>query len=159
MKPSESTRRRRLWGQFFVGLVYFSLLAAIVSEITEHPYVFVWFGLLAAVAICAGLALTWATLWALRDDGRLGQFGIGSLLFLTVFAAMFFGLVRWLDDAIERTAPTLHDQGLQFSVVAVGVLLMLLMSIPYAIGLTESVIWLAVWVLRHPMVRRLFGRQ
>ncbi len=158
MKASGSISRRRLWMQFFVGLFYFSGLTTVVCEITRLPFFLVLPGLLAAVAVCAGLALTWATLWARRDDGRLGQFGIGSLLFLTVFAALFFGLVRWIEDAVKQLNPT-SQQGAHFGEVAIGVLVVSVISIPFAIGLTESVIWLAVCVLRRPTVRRLRGKR
>ena len=143
-----ASRFRRLSNQFVVGLGYFSALAAVVWGMTGYPYWLVWLGVFAAYAVSAGLMLTWLTLWARRDDGRLGQFSVGSLLLLTVFAAMFFGLVRWLDDATTRFYPVLA-QGSHFGSIAINVLLALLLSIPFAIRLTESLIWLAVWVVRR----------
>ena len=58
---------------------------------TQCEFSFAFATVLGGFLACGGLGLWWLTLWARQKDGRLGQFGIGSLLFLMVFAATFLG--------------------------------------------------------------------
>lgn len=47
-------------------------------------------------AFCTALVLIWLVRWAYKDDGRLGQFSIASLLFSTLLVSIYFGIVRWI---------------------------------------------------------------
>lgn len=104
--------------------------------------------------LCSGLVLWWMTLWASRRESRLGQFGVGSLLFAALFVAMFLGFVRWNMIASAPEGTVFTNPGELFSIIALVLLVWLLLSFRILAGLTEAVLWGAVWVLNRPGFRR-----
>ncbi|MBN2474919.1 MAG: hypothetical protein JXB62_09955 [Pirellulales bacterium] len=159
MSNVQPTSRRRLLGQLLIGLAYLALVAAMLRSTTGHSFLVVLPAVIGGALFCSGLALAWLTLWAVRNDGRLGQFGLGSLFFLTVFAALYFGLVRWLVVAVERGSAARTGDGGRFLSTAVLCLVVVLTSVPFVLGMTESLLWLAVWIVRRRPVRKLLARK
>jgi hypothetical protein len=82
--------------RLIAGMTYFAFLALIFSSATKAPFLGTLLGLLLGAASCTTLALAWLACTALREDGRTGRFGLGSLFLLTTFAAIYFGAVRWV---------------------------------------------------------------
>jgi len=105
------------------------------------------------VLFCTALGLLWLTLWARMKNARLGQFGIASMLFLTAFASMFFSAVRWFALAHQPnpTGQIAPGQFIAYS-LAGGVLVVILT--PYALRLTDSLLWASVYLLRCLRSRR-----
>ena len=146
--------RRRLWFRFLAGLAYTAFIANFFSACTDCTYPFAFAAVLGIFFVCGGLGLWWLTLWARQKDARRGQFGIGSLLFLTVFVAMFFGIVRWIVVRSSQQWPQADSIGV-FCIVAVICLLLACLSIPFVLCMGEAVLWAAVWFVKQPQVRRL----
>jgi hypothetical protein len=159
MAPTPPTSRARLWFQFFLGLFYLSVVAGMLSGATRHPFVIVLVAVIGGALSCSILALTWLTLWAVRRDSRIGQYGIGSLLFLTVFVALYFGLVRWTADAIGQNPHVQVSRGEVLTSVAIVCLITSILAVPFVLGMTESLVWFAVWVLRRRPIQRLLRRR
>ncbi|KKK52663.1 hypothetical protein LCGC14_3102630, partial [marine sediment metagenome] len=70
-----------------------------------------------------------------------------------------FGLVRWLATTVERERVIPTSGAIHFTGVSLDVLVGVLFSIPFAIGLTESLIWMSVWIMRRRWFRRLRGKK
>ncbi len=159
MPPIRPTSRRRLWSQFAVGLLYLALVALFIRSAIDRHYLAVFAAVIGATVLCSGLTLAWLTLWAMRKDGRLGQFGVGSLLFLTAFAAVFLGGVRWIVTEIEISAVNFEPGNRLFLSVAIYCLVALVIGIPLVVRMTESTVWFAAWAVRRPLIRRLLNRR
>ncbi len=158
MRPFQPTSRGRLWTQLLPGVGYLAMLAGVIGEVTDSPFLLVFAAVaFGAVSLCA-LTLVWITLWALRDNSRLGQFGIASILFLTVFVAVFFGVIRWL---VDNSGFLSEDrQGIQtFASVGVVCLLVAVLAIPFLLLMTESLLWASVWLVRRDWIRRWLSRR
>jgi uncharacterized membrane protein YidH (DUF202 family) len=100
-----------------------------------------------------GLALAWLTLWGERRDSRLGQFGVGSLLFLAVYIAMYCGVVRWVWTTESERAGSDPQDYVALGAIAAVCLVVGLVGIPFLVRMTEALLWGAVWLLNHPWVR------
>ena len=150
-KP-QPTSRLALQLRFLGGLLYLAATSALFSAATEIGFLSVFLAVICGALFSCGLALVWAIGWALRDDGRPGQFGISSLMFLTVYVALYFGVVRWL--AIH--SPNAADD-LPF--IAVFCLALAGMSVPVLIFWTESLVWMAVWTVRRDCVQSWLSRK
>ncbi len=159
MDPIQPTSRARLWWQFLAGVFYLAVVAACLSGATRHHFLLMLLAVVGGAIFCSSLALLWLTLWALRKESRLGQFGLGSLFLLTLFVALYAGLVRWLAVAIGQDRAQTGGDGELFVQIAVVCLFPLLIAIPFVLGMTESLLWLAVWILRRRPIRRLLGRR
>ena len=146
-RPSAST----LWRRSVGGLAYLGFVALIMSGLTGKPFLLVLLGLLFGVFFSGGVALVWLVRWALRQESRVGQFSIASLLLVTAFAAAFFGAVRWLVTNVDhRQVPGRFER---VYVVVVCVFLAGI-GIPVVLCLMESLVWLAAWLVRRPAVQR-----
>ena len=137
------------WFRFLVGLGWTATVASVFSRSTYCPFPFAFNAVLGCFLVGGGLGLWWLTLWARQKNARLGQFGIGSLLFLLVFAALFFGTVRWIVDLGPQA-----DNAEAFCICALVCLVLAAISIPFVLLMGEAVIWAAVWLVNRPQVRR-----
>ena len=140
--------------QFLASLVYLAMVAVGVTAATGHHFLIVFVGVVLGAVFCSGLALFWMTLWALRDDDRPGQFGLGSLFFLTGFVSIYFATVRWLVVAGQRNWASEENTTGLFLTISAICLVLLAITIPFVLLLTESLIWFAVWIVHRPAVRR-----
>lgn len=151
--PFQPPSRGLIAGRLIGGFGWLALLAFVSSALTKTNFVPV-FAIVCAGALASGaLALAWLTLWAQRENSLARQFTIGSLLFATCFAAIFFAAVRWLGSNLaflpQRTSPA----GSTYFGVAIGCLLVFAISIPIVFGMLDSLLRLAIWLLRQPAVR------
>ena len=147
------TGRAELWSRFLVGLAYTALVAGELSDYTKCAFSFAFAAIFTGFLLCGGLGLWWLTLRLRLKDARWGQFGIGSLLFLMVFGAVFFGTVRWIVVRVLEQRPQADSVGL-YCTVAWICLPVALVSIPFALGMMEAVLWTAVALVKRPPVRR-----
>lgn len=147
--------RRERWFGFLAGLLWTAAVAACLSLGTQCPFPFAFVTVLGGFLVCGGLGLWWLTLWARQKNGRLGQFGIGSLLFLTLFAAIFLGTVRWIVVQALHQSPRADSAGL-FCIVALICLVVVLISIPWVLRMSEALLWAGVWFFK---VRRWINEQ
>jgi hypothetical protein len=139
----------RRWFRFLAGLAWTAAVASIFSLRTRCPFLFAFAAVLGGFFVYGGLGLWWLTLWARQKDARPGQFGIGSLLFLMVFAALFFGTVRWIVDL----GPQANDAE-AFCICALACLVLAVISVPFVLFMSEAVICAAVWFIKRPHVGR-----
>ncbi len=145
--------------RFLGGLAYLLVVTVVFGIATGAGFVPTLLAVLAGAAFCTTLALIWLTRWALRDDTRSRQFGLGSLFFLTTFAAVYFGFVRWLVvHATPMGAAFSKETGKLFLVVGVISLVLAAIAVPFLFGMAESLVWLAVWIVRRRVVRRWLSR-
>ncbi|HVW36897.1 MAG TPA: hypothetical protein VHB99_06315, partial [Pirellulales bacterium] len=91
--------------------------------------------------------------WAQRQNSLPGQFTIGSLLFATCFAAIFFAAVRWLGSNLAFIPPRSSPSGSVYFGVAFSSLLIVVISIPIVLGMLDALLRMASWLLRQPAVR------
>jgi hypothetical protein len=117
-----------------------------------------YLAVLAGAALATVVGLTWLTLWARRKDSRMGQFQIGSLFFLTALLAMLLGTARWTIGRMGTERYPLGDAFALLAVVTCVWLFLAAISLPFVMGMAESVVWAGVWSLRQPIVRRAIGR-
>ncbi len=153
------TGRRRLWLRFLTGLVYTAFIANFFSLGTDSTFFFAFVAVLGIFVIYSGLGIWWLTLWAKQKDARPGQFGIGSLLLVTVWVAIFLNTVRWI---VVRASEQSHEAfGVDaFCKVALICLVLACSSIPFVLSMSEAVLWAAVWLINRPRVRQwLRGRK
>lgn len=160
MNPSQPTSRGRLWIQLLLAVGYLAMIAWLISEATGRPFLLVFAAVgVGAVSLCA-LALLWFALWAFSDNWRPGQFGIGSMLFLAVFVAVFFGAIRWLVDNTHLLFLNGDRHDLQtFASVGLLCLVVGLLAIPFLLLMTESLLWASVWLVRRDWARRWLSRR
>jgi hypothetical protein len=128
-------------------------------------------GVLAFAALGSCLAIVWLTLWAVRDRSRLGQFTVGSLLFLAIFVAMFFGAARYLADQASRSVhhepsswqAAEHGAGVESpgvrgnaptSEFVLLCLVLAALAVPFLLRMSDSVVWFFAWLVRRRCLRR-----
>jgi hypothetical protein len=137
------------WARFLAGIASLAYVAGVVSSMTSSSFPGVFVCVLAGALVCSGLMLAWLTLWASRRDSRVGQFGIGSLLFLSVFVAMFFSAARWIITASSAQIGWSADRWEPFAFVTIGGLVVVAVLTPFVLGMTEAILWAVVWLIRQ----------
>lgn len=152
VSKDQPTSRLELQVRFLGGWAYLAIIAAFISAATETGFLRVFPAVVCGAFFCCGLALVWIVGWAFREDARLGQFSIRSLLFLTVYVSVYGGAVRWLATRI----PDAEDD-LPF--IAVFCLVLAAISVPVLILWMESLLWLAVWTVRRDCVQSWLARR
>ena len=152
MSKDQPTSRLELQVRFLGGWAYLAIIAAFISAATETGFLRVFPAVVCGAFFCCGLALVWIVGWAFREDARLGQFSIRSLLFLTVYVSLYFGVVRWL----ATHSPDAEDA---LPVIAGFCLALAVISVPVLIFWMESLVWLAVWVVRRRCVQSWLSRK
>ena len=156
MEPGRPAGARRSFAsrllRFLSGLGYLALVALVLSGVTEVDFLPMFLAVVAGAALCTTLAIVWLTCSALREDARPGQFGLGSLFFLTTFAAIFFGVVRWLvvhcKPFVARGAGDSFDR---FLALGIACLLLGAIAVPFLVVMAENLVWAAVWPIAGPM--------
>lgn len=151
------TSRARLWIRFFGGMLWLAILAAGLAGLSGYRFIIVYPATVAASLAAAGVILSWLTRWAMNRKAQKGQFGIGSLFYLTTLAAMYLAAIRWVVIQIEAQAQdTLHWPG----VISVGFFgtFVIVITCPAVFGLTEALLWFAVWFVHWPPARPLLKR-
>jgi hypothetical protein len=140
------TSRFTLLLRFLGGLAYMAILSAVFSEVAETEFLLVFLAVVCGALFSCGLALFWAVGAVLSGTGRPGQFGIRSLLFLTVYVAIYASLVRWL---------AIHSSNAEdaLPIIAFFCLVLMMVSVPVLIFWTESLVWTAVWIVRRNCVQ------
>lgn len=136
------------------------LVAILFSDFVGMRFLPVFFAVLAGAAFSTTLAIAWLTCWAVREDSRPGQFGLGSLFFLTTLAAVYFGLVRWL--VVHSRYPIARGPGQvwqEYLVVGILCAVLSLLGVPFLLMMAESLVWVAVAIVRRPWVQRWLKRR
>lgn len=154
MDRFKSAGRTILWLRFCGGIVWLAFLASLVSTYTQTPLGPVFVVVSGGTTLTACLALAWLTLWAGRRNSLPGQFTVGSLLFATCFAAIFFAAVRWIGAALKRAHDFPSGGGWLFLPVALAVSVAVVFSIPIVFGMLNSMLRFGIWSMRQPAVRR-----
>jgi hypothetical protein len=152
-RAAEPSSRRRLWFRFVAGLAYSALVAFPLCLATQCAFPLVLASVVGVFLVCGGLGVWWMTLWARQKDARLGQFTVGSMLFLMVYVAIFFGTLRWTVDRVSLQFPRSDDADILRWVFVMWPLLALV-SARIVLHMTEAVLWVAVWLVKRPRVRR-----
>ena len=152
MSTPPPTSRLALHLRFSCGLGYLAIIAGFFSLATGIGFPLAFLAVVCGALFSCGLALAWATGWALRDDNRPRQFGISSLMFLTVYVALFFSVVRCL-AMFGRNTPD------ELLAIVVACLVLTVASVPVLVLWTESLTWLAVWVVRRDCVQSWLARR
>ncbi len=146
-------RAARLVRQTFLGLAWFLLLAYVIAALTDSSILLVLSVLLVGALACGVLALYW--LVRPGRDGAARRFTIATLLVATFYAAVFLAGVRWFVAASVRVRliPGSDSAGL-FLTACFVFFVLLVISIPFVLGLLDSLAWLAAWLVRRPGTRR-----
>lgn len=151
--PFRPPSRGLIAGRLIGGFAWLALLAWLASMATETDFLPV-LAITCGGALASGaIALAWLTLWAQRENSLAGQFTIGSLLFATCLAAIFFAAVRWLGSNLAFLPERASPSGSTYFGVAVAGLLALAISIPIVFGMLDSLLRIAIWLLRRPAMR------
>ena len=146
-----SAERSRLVRQFVGGVFYLAVISMVLAESTDSNF-FVVFGAVTTGVIFTGtIILVWAASCAIRVDAHRSQFSILTLLVLTLLAAIYLSAIRLFADlAGER----LGAGDSNFLVAAVICLILTGVSLPFLLLFMDSLVWLAVWLVRRPWVQR-----
>jgi hypothetical protein len=152
-------------------MLWIAIWAGLVSLATQTSFAIVMPCMVALALSGGAIAVFWLARWAERDAPG-GQFGIASLLLLVVYIASFLAAVRWClivthqarqqrFSKAELTAD-LEPSLLEFAMTSLFGLVTLYISLPILLGLLDSVMWSAVWLLKRPwfkaLVLRVFHR-
>jgi hypothetical protein len=154
MPSSPQTCRIYLALRFAAGLAWLAMLAAIFSSMTNSSFFLMFAALVTGAVFTAGLAVVWLARWAVRENARPGQFSIGSLLFLTVFVAIYFGAVRWLASHLPGNPLHSYQNAVVYLPISIFCLLAALLSAPIVLGMLDVLLRLAVSSLEFPPIRR-----
>lgn len=157
--PPESSGEARgqweSWRRLLGGLLYLFFVTCIFSGITGTPFLPVFLAVLCGTVFCIVVGLIWLTNSALNKEARRWQFGIGSMLMTTLFASIYFSVVRWLVVNQWRPSYVKGDAGLgQFLGFGVLCFILAALGIPFLILLADRLVWFAVWLVKRPLVRR-----
>ena len=152
-RASEPSSRGGLWFRFFVGLAYSAFVAFPVTLATQCPFPLVFASVVGVFLVCGSLGVWWMTLWARQKDARLGQFTVGSMLFVMVYVAIFFGTLRWTVDRAAMQFPR-DEPTMAFPMFFVMWSLGAVVSVGIVLRMTEAVLWAAVWLVKRPRFRR-----
>ncbi|HET6883260.1 MAG TPA: hypothetical protein VFI31_24025 [Pirellulales bacterium] len=153
----QPTSRGQLWMRFLLGTGWLAMIAAGLMALSGYPPSGWPFLAMYAATVCgalfiAGLALAWLVSWAKNKRARTGQFAVSSLFFLTTFAAMYFAGIRWVVGCIEAHV----HQALPWNAVALvglGYTLVVFVTLPAVVGITEPLLWFGVWLVRWQPAR------
>ena len=131
---------------------WLAIVAAGLSELSYYPFAAMYAATVCAALTTSGLVLAWLWRWAMNKEAREKQFGLGSLLFFTTLAALYFAGIRWVVVHVEARAggplPVVAVIG-----VAVLCTLVVIIAYPAVFCVTESLLWFAVWLVRWPPLR------
>lgn len=152
-QPFQPPSRALLAARLLGAIAWLAFVALLAAASTESNFTPVFAVVISGALACGVLALAWLTLWAQRQNSLPGQFTIGSLLFATCFAAIFFAAVRWLGSNLAFLSPRSSPSGSVYIGVAFGCLLILAISIPIVFGMFDALLRMAIWLLRRPALR------
>ena len=156
MSDSKPPSIFRLVGGLLLGLTVLVFSSSMFTAISGRDFWSVFVAVSGSTLFTGTILLVWLTRWAMRDDGRISQFGIGTLLMLTGLAAVYLGFVRWLADH-SHTQYTMGYTEKFITVCVVSGILIAISLIPL-LRMAESLVWLATVVVRWKPVRGvLFG--
>lgn len=139
--------RARLWGQLLLGMAWLACLASLLASAAKIHYLYALAGVAGYMVLCISLGMTWLVLWARRKESRLGQFTIGSFLFLVAFVAIFASTLRWFSILIDLTPGP----------AAVVLIALLSLTFRFVLPMTESILWGAVWLVRRRAAQKLLA--
>lgn len=151
--PFQPPSRRLLAARVVGAVAWLAFVAALAAASTQAAFAPVFAVVMAGALACGVLTLAWLTLWAQRQNSLPGQFTIGSLLFATCFAAIFFAAVRWLGSNLAFVPPRSSPSGSVYFGVAFSCLLIVAISIPIVLGMLDALLRIAIWFIRQPAVR------
>lgn len=131
---------------------YFFMLAAILSVFTDTPLLWnlVLIFTAAMTVFLAGLAL--AVRWAARGEQERPQFSLGTILFITSLAAIYFGVARSIGMG-TRVETWVGWMGV---FLYSGILLVL--ACPATLLMGDLLLGLAAWLVHRPAVQRWLRR-
>lgn len=152
--------RTQLWSRFVVGMAWLAIMAVGVSLMTGQSFFGAYLAVLCSALFASAVALAWLIRWASKEENRERQFGLGSLFFfVTLLAICFAGMSAILRGmAVHETAglPAGTRQPPAWLIVPLGIycLVLILISVPFVMGIVEALMWFAVWLVRRPTTHR-----
>jgi hypothetical protein len=157
--PHRPATAGRLAGRFVLGLYYFAAAALVLSGLTGIAFWRLLAALLPAALACGLLILAMLARWALRPDGRLRQFGLGTALRAMALFAAFFAFVRWLVVAGDSRLMAELPEGAPFLLLAGVCAILVVLAVPFVLGMLEALVWAAAWLVRRRAFRRMLVRR
>jgi hypothetical protein len=148
-------RWRRLFNQFALGSLWLAFLSFATANLTGTSFLVVLAVLSAGGLGAVLLAAVWMVTRA-QKEVRGGTYGIATLLLVTLYAAMYLAAVRFVALAVTE-----HFGGPMigtFVGAAISCLFAVLISLRFVIGLADTLIWIAVWAVKQPAIRRMLAR-
>lgn len=137
-------------------MLWLAFIAGGLAGLSGYPFVIVYAATVCASLVAVGVGLAWLTSWAMNRKARRGQFGIGSLFYLTTLAAMYLAVIRWLVIQVEARAQyTLGWPGVMS--VALFSSFFMVVTCPAVLGIIEALLRFGVWFLHWPPARPLLG--
>lgn len=146
-----SKSRSRLAWQLAVGIFYLAMVSTLLAKFTDGSFWIVFAAVVSGAVFTGTVILTWATLWALRQDTRKNQVSIQTLLFLMTVVGAYLGVVRLLADL---GGDRLGAGSASLLSVAVFCLVLTVLSLPVMVLIMESLVWFAAWLVRGPWIQR-----
>jgi hypothetical protein len=156
--PILESGRLRLWSQAFGAMAWRAVVAAGLAALSGYSFLVMYAATVCAALGTCALALMWLLPWAMNLEAPGKQFPLVSLLYFMTLAAIYFAAIRWVVVQVETR---MHEEGVNEALpwylvlaLAGGLTLFLLITCPWVLRLAESLMWLAVWLVRWPPARR-----
>jgi hypothetical protein len=150
--------RLRLWLQLIAAMAWLAIVAALLTAMSGYPFVVVYAATVCGALGTCALALRWLLSWAMNAEEPRKQFRLASIFYFMTLAAIYLAAIRWVVVQIETP---MVEQGVREPLpweavvgIAVGLTFFLLVTLPWVLHLAESLMWLAVWLVRWPPMRR-----
>ncbi|MHB8900187.1 MAG: hypothetical protein ACYC6Y_15670 [Thermoguttaceae bacterium] len=143
--------RARLVRQFVGGLLYLAFISMLLAGLIQCNFFLVLGAVTTGVVLTGTIILVWAASCAIRTDAHRSQFSILTLMFLTLLTAIYLSAIRLFTDlAGERlgTGDSIFPGAAVICLILTGI------SLPFLLLFMDSLVWLAVWLVRRPWVQR-----
>lgn len=139
--------------RFFTGMSYLCLVAGLIAFTTQYSF---FYALLVVVAL-ALLAIVPAALWMQLPSDQRRQFRLNWLFLLPILPAAYLAAVRWVCVGAGLQLDALPAEAWLFALLAV--IPVCVLSYPFLVFLGESLMWLAVWIVRRRSVQTWLARR
>ncbi len=148
---NSSQERARLVRQFVGGILSLAFISLFLAGLIQCNFFLVLGAVTTGVIFTGTIVLVWAASCASRTNAHRSQFSILTLLVLTLLAAIYLGTVRLFADLFGASMGASQPD---FLIAAMICLFMTGFSLPILLLFMDSLVWLAVWLVRRPWVQR-----
>ncbi|HWB11853.1 MAG TPA: hypothetical protein VG826_21665 [Pirellulales bacterium] len=157
-EPFQEPGCLRLGLQLIGAAAWLAVIAAILTGLSRNSFLVMYAATVCGALATSALALMWLLPWAMNTEAPRKQFRLASAFYFMTLVAVYLAAIRWVVVQVERQ---MAQEGVRESLpwqavmaMGAGVTLFLVITYPWVLRLAESLMWLAVWIVRWPPARR-----